>query len=653
MKRVFAFIGFSLAITLILLNTIAFDYSVIVLIIAGIIFVLSLLFSKIRQAIAVPVCFGTAVFACLIFMFVNSNTVIPVQSLDREYVTAKIQLIDIPQKTDDGYAYKAEALAVDKSGAPQNFKLRLKSESLIDADYYDDITADLTLYKIADSPFQSYGYYGDGIYVSGVINSYSVQENEHKPLNYYLILFRERLINTLLQNLSYESAGLAAAIITGDKSNLTYEIINSFNVCGIAHLIAVSGFHTSIVCLGFYYFLKKLRVPEIPITFVSILILIIYIGIADFAKSAIRAGIMLSVVMIARLINNKADSLNSLGFAVFIICLNPFAVADAGAVLSVCAVLGIIVIKPAFDRYLFPKKKAVRFIYNSVFVTASVIISTLPAMWLFFGSTSIVGIVLNILMIPLAQAVLISALLFSVFSAVYVIAFPFEKICSMAAFLMIKISSFFAENFSQFDLNLNDEIFGIAVAVSFLFIGISLLLVKRIKLKITVCFITVLFFLSSMISVYNYNSYAYIKVISDGCIVIYDKHCTAVINADTKNDYYELKSIAENKNMPLYIINCEDMREKIAEFSDINADLNTNLDFNIDLCACINVKCIGERITACVFDREVIIDERKVSVGSYSVFRDIKHKFSDDTDYTICFKENMQTFVRRDSKWRR
>ena len=52
----------------------------------------------------------------------------------------------------------------------------------------------------------------------------------------------------------------------------------------------------------------------------------------------------------------KADALNSLGLATALICINPFAVSDTSAVLSVLSVLGMLAIKPKIDSYLKPVK---------------------------------------------------------------------------------------------------------------------------------------------------------------------------------------------------------------------------------------------------------------------------------------------------------
>ena len=80
---------------------------------------------------------------------------------------------------------------------------------------------------------------------------------------------------------------------------------------------------------------------------------------------------MMIVMLCGRLFNERSDTLNSLGIAVFIICLNPFAVTDAGALLTVTAVLGLIIIDPMLIGLYKPKTKLVYYVYKTVCASLS------------------------------------------------------------------------------------------------------------------------------------------------------------------------------------------------------------------------------------------------------------------------------------------
>ncbi len=63
MKRPLAFVGFSMAITLLLLNIIDYIYAKYVLVLAVVLFTVSLLITKLRQARVVPLVCGATLLA--------------------------------------------------------------------------------------------------------------------------------------------------------------------------------------------------------------------------------------------------------------------------------------------------------------------------------------------------------------------------------------------------------------------------------------------------------------------------------------------------------------------------------------------------------------------------------------------------------------
>ena len=73
MKRPLAFVGFSMAITLLLLNIIDYIYAKYVLVLAVVLFTVSLLITKLRQARVVPLVCGATLLACLIFILGYAN----------------------------------------------------------------------------------------------------------------------------------------------------------------------------------------------------------------------------------------------------------------------------------------------------------------------------------------------------------------------------------------------------------------------------------------------------------------------------------------------------------------------------------------------------------------------------------------------------
>ena len=132
MKRVFAFIGFTAALTLVILNIIPYNYAGLVLSIAVVLFVASLLIKFTREGKVICVVLGSIVFAGTMFMLVSDSSVIPAKTLERKSADAVFQIIDIPEYNEDSntYTYIVKTTKIDMAGSPQSIKVYLKSDEI-------------------------------------------------------------------------------------------------------------------------------------------------------------------------------------------------------------------------------------------------------------------------------------------------------------------------------------------------------------------------------------------------------------------------------------------------------------------------------------------------------------------------------------------
>ena len=110
---------------------------------------------------------------------------------------------------------------------------------------------------------------------------------------------------TITLHLKNDTGALSLALLTGDKSLLSDETYSYFTDCGTSHIMAVSGLHTSVICMGFYVLLKNLGVKRNLRTILSVLVLLFYVAMTNFSVSVIRCAIMICVLLFARLKNKK------------------------------------------------------------------------------------------------------------------------------------------------------------------------------------------------------------------------------------------------------------------------------------------------------------------------------------------------------------
>ena len=81
------------------------------------------------------------------------------------------------------------------------------------------------------------------------------------PIREGLWRLRERLCDRIGQVYPEDAAGGAAAMLTGERSYLTDHIRNRFRMGGIAHMLAISGMHITLIAQGLLLLCKKCRMP--------------------------------------------------------------------------------------------------------------------------------------------------------------------------------------------------------------------------------------------------------------------------------------------------------------------------------------------------------------------------------------------------------
>lgn len=644
MKRVFAHIGFSFAITLIVLNFFKINTALVILAVIGAAFVVSLMIKRTRKSVSVPLCLFSSILACVIFISNYYGAFIPQTNLDNETAETEFYIVDLEEKTPYGYNYTVKTRYIHAENVPQNIKLDLKSRSRMDADYYQIIKGKMKFSLISDNGYTSYGTFGSGIYLSADADEFRKTEETVFSLNKYILDLREDIINLILKNVDGDSSGLIIALTTGNKSYLNDEIKDNFKASGTMHIMAVSGLHLAVFSGSVYFILKKLRIPKVPLILISVLSIIFYAAIAGFSKSIIRAGIMMIILMLGRLFKEKSDALNSLGLAVLIICLNPYAVTDAGALLTVTAVLGLITLHPHIKRIFSPKNPVIKYFYDILTASVAVFITTLPVMYFVFGYITPYGILLNLIMIPLAQLTLISSFLMLFSFGITPVVSVASSLPAFLSELMIDITAYVAKlPFAV--VGIEGFEFGFALGIVFILFGAAFLIHKKHIYKNCAVISTAVFLIIISVSyLINFNS-VYIREIPgyySTAVVVYNRKNAVVIGVKDSLQLAAVSNIIKSKNLEISLIIDNDknnyserLAEKfqpvnyVADKENINGAVNcsniyTENDFNVDLWQELNVEYSGSGRNSYVcfraYNTEFVYSENKENRSVAAVY---------------------------------
>ena len=271
MKRPFAVIGFSSALTLIILNFLSIKWALAAFVAVSVLFVIFLANQTIRKAAVLPVSMLSAALACLIFIVSYYNVFLPQTALSEQTVNAEIYIVDVAEKTENGYSYTVKTRSLDLPDAPQNIKLTVYSDSRIDAQSYEILNAKISLFSTGSNAFESRGTFDDGIFLNGYLRAYRGLGTEIggiTRINQSFIELRDQLSSRFSTLVGGDEGALSLAVLTGNTASLSDAAYNNFKACGATHLMAVSGFNLAVLTGMLYKILRRMLVPKVPLILV-------------------------------------------------------------------------------------------------------------------------------------------------------------------------------------------------------------------------------------------------------------------------------------------------------------------------------------------------------------------------------------------------
>jgi competence protein ComEC len=214
-----------------------------------------------------------------------------------------------------------------------------------------------------------------------------------------LYYFSNYIAGQIERTFSSPHNAFIGGVLVGDKTNISNSIRNDFIKTGTIHIIALSGYNIAIIALFFQYIFIRLFRKKIALLFSGIAI-IIFVAMTGFMASAIRAGLMALVLILAQLTYQKYSPLRALLFvSCMMVLYDPFYLFyDSSFHLSFLATYGVIVVSPIYENYLIRLKN--RTLRSTLSMTLGAYIMTLPYLLYFFEGLSLIGIIANMIILP-------------------------------------------------------------------------------------------------------------------------------------------------------------------------------------------------------------------------------------------------------------
>lgn len=234
-------------------------------------------------------------------------------------------------------------------------------------------------------------------------------ENKSNGWNDFWSYARDKILSAHRANLGGDRGDFLSSIVLGDRIvSLSDQIKTTFRTVGLSHLLAASGFNLSIV-VGTTYLLCRLAcAPALLTMSISFLSIISFVSLAGPSPSVVRAAIMCSMLLFARLFFRTLHAPAALSFTLLLaLFLNPFSIADVGLQLSYLATAGIICgAKPLSDLFVaFKTGRVQKWFIDVVSVIVMAQLSVFPLQLLYFRGIGLMFLPANLLVDPVVAGI--------------------------------------------------------------------------------------------------------------------------------------------------------------------------------------------------------------------------------------------------------
>jgi competence protein ComEC len=209
-------------------------------------------------------------------------------------------------------------------------------------------------------------------------------------------------VGVIAARLPERSAPLLAGLLLGERSALPPESDASFRRAGVYHILAVSGFNVALLAGAVFGALGLCGVPRRGAAAAAAVVLVGFALVVGGQPSVLRATVMGLLLLTALLLGRESQLPNALALAALALLLwRPGDLWEPGFQLSFAATAGIVHLGPVVTAGLVARS-APTWLAAAVAVSLGAQAAVTPLMLAHFNQLSLIGVVANLLVVPLA-----------------------------------------------------------------------------------------------------------------------------------------------------------------------------------------------------------------------------------------------------------
>ncbi len=266
-------------------------------------------------------------------------------------------------------------------------------------------------------------------------------------------------LNAFLQQkidhfLPYPESTILSAMLLGNRGEIPNKISHNFRQIGLGHILAISGLHITIISVIVFWIVLNLGLWRKHAFILTSFFLIFFILMIGAPPSAIRAGIMGFLFLLAQYFGRNYSFSNAMIIAATgILIFNPLSLFyDISFQFSFAAILSIILLMPIFQRFFLKKfkikteKQSILVFFINIFLMSGAILLFLgPLMVYYFGNFPIISPIVNLLAIPILPFILFFGIVFFLVSLIFPpLSLIFSGIIYLLISFLIHLGNFFA-----------------------------------------------------------------------------------------------------------------------------------------------------------------------------------------------------------------
>ncbi len=336
------------------------------------------------------------------FFYLHSLlTVVPAAALEGRELAIRARVVGYPELNP---SYCRIEVRLDTEGLPALKALLYENDgaALENAEPGDTIEGTVSL-RAADRLYgeRYLGYQARDIYLIARARG-TLTLTEGSGLALWPVRLNHALCALVDSLFPADTTAFLRALMLGDKQELYRdEVLHlSLSRAGLMHAVAVSGMHVAFVVGLLQTVLGRGRRSALA----ALALTWGYVLVTGAAPSAVRAGIMQTMLLLAPLFYRENDPLTSLSAALAALLLaNPCAAANVGLQFSFASMAGILCFSERMSEAVFDRAPALRLsklgrtAVGTAVSSLSVLPFTVPLMALHFGQVPLLSVLSNLL----------------------------------------------------------------------------------------------------------------------------------------------------------------------------------------------------------------------------------------------------------------